>query len=101
MLLSFIHKFMHFLSDIAKEALRQALELNSESSKCMQLQTKIDKFSNVLLKAEEAYTKGEFNPAVKYYTDCLASGPSYKIYSSILYYKRAASMQSNYLTLVT
>jgi DnaJ family protein C protein 7 len=83
--------FYNGQADLAKKTLTKALQLDPDSSKCMQLKKKLNKFDDIKEKANEAFKKGDNEEAIKYYSECLELDPSYKSYNSIIFANRAAA----------
>lgn len=83
--------FYNGQSELAKKTLTKALQLDPDSSKCMQLKKKLNKFDDVKEKANDAFKKGDHEEAIKYYSECLELDANYKSYNSIIYANRAAA----------
>eukprot|EP00331_Platyophrya_macrostoma_P002565 CAMPEP_0176419818 /NCGR_PEP_ID=MMETSP0127-20121128/8265_1 /TAXON_ID=938130 /ORGANISM="Platyophrya macrostoma, Strain WH" /LENGTH=509 /DNA_ID=CAMNT_0017800351 /DNA_START=58 /DNA_END=1587 /DNA_ORIENTATION=- len=83
--------FYNGQADLAKKTLTKALQLDPDSSKCMQLKKKLNKFDDFKEKANEAFKRGDYEEAIKYYTDSLELDPGYKSYNSIIFANRAAA----------
>lgn len=69
------------------------MQLDPDSSKCMLLRKKLNKFDDLKEKANEAFKKGDMEEAIKFYSECLQLDADYKSYNSIIYANRAAGIR--------
>lgn len=81
--------FYHGQTELAKKTLTKALQMDPDNAKCMQFKKKINKFDDFKEKANEAFKQGNYDEAIKFYTDCLELDPDHKSYNSVILTNRA------------
>lgn len=78
-------------SEIARKTLQEGLRVDPDNAKCRALLKNLKKFDEFKEVANGEYKKGNYNEAIKLYTDCLQLDPEYRSYNSIIYCNRAAA----------